>query len=174
MTRETERKFLLAADSLQNGNTSYEMNQLTWKINNIARADGRYLKIDYYSSGKVKALFHPLETQDPIKRFEFRYHQDYTEVFDALDQITLYHFDDHQRISRISYLEDGQSIRQDHFDWSSKKGENGWLKSKSIRSGNQIHYRKTFHYDSRGNMIAEVLFGNLTGKLGETSTSPEN
>ena len=144
------------------------MTDLTWKIRKIAKPGDRYVKIDYYPSGNVKAVYEPLETQDPIKRYEFCYHKHWTDVFNALDQLTRYHFDDHQRLTRISYFDGGNSIRQDHFEWSTREGQEGWLRSKSIRSGEDIHYLKTLRYDARGNITTEALYGNLTGEKPET------
>ena len=165
-----QRKFLIETESSQQGATHYEMTEGTWKISQLLKPEDRLVKIDYYPSGKVKTLSQCLGTKEPINRYTFHYHHNHTEVFDALDQLTTYAIDDHQRISKINYFDGKHPIRQDCFEWSTKEGEEGWLRSKSIRSGNEIHYLKTYRYDSRGNVISEALYGNLTGEKPETFT----
>lgn len=165
-----QRRFLQKADSSQKGAVSYETTHLLWKIKHIAKPGSQYLKIDYDPSGKVKALYEPLDNQHPVKRYAFSYHHDRTDVFDALGQRTAYRFDDHQRLSTISYFDGKKPVREDRFVWRTQEGQEGWLRSKSIQTGDEIHYLKTFRYDAKGNILAEALYGNLTGEKPETFT----
>ena len=170
--RPSERKFLEKTVSSQKGTTQYEMADFKWKIEKISRPRNRFTQVAYDSSGRVKTLYEPLENKkEPIKCYEFDYHQDSTDVLDALGQLTTYHFDDHERLSHIDYFKDHHDlVRQDCFEWSLRPGEEGWLKSKSIQNGLKIYFLKTYRYDSRGNIIRETIYGNLTGEKPETFT----
>lgn len=158
-----QRKFLLGSDSSQKGSTQYEMTDFSWKVNKVTKTNGRQLHIAYYGTDKVQTLSQPLETSHPVKKFEFRYFPNHTDVIDANEQLTRYHIDHHKRIYIIGYFEGKTPIRQDHFVWSLKEGQEGWLSAKAIGVGDQIYYLKKFDYDSHGNIISETLCGNLAG-----------
>lgn len=168
--RFIQRNFLRSmASSQRRGSVSYAMKDLTWEMEKIQKQGHQFLKIEYYPSGRVKALYEPQETEAEVMNHRFVYHRDSTEVQDAAEQLTHYHFDDHQRISTIKYVDlSGKTLRKDSFHWSSKDNEVGWLKSKSIGIGEDIHYLKTYKYDRRGNILIETLYGNLTGKKGQS------
>ena len=166
-------RFLEKVDSLQSGESEYEMTNFIWKINKITKPRSRFFKVDYCSNGKVRALYEPQEDlKIAVKLYQFEYEKNLTKVFDALNQLTIYRFDDAQRLSEINYLNEKQKIiRQDVFQWSPLEGQEGWLKSKSIQLVNDLYHLKTYRYDTKGNITRETLYGNLTGDKPETFTA---
>jgi len=159
------RNFLKSISTTQHKERAFTTDKLSWSVTKITRPDGRYLKVNYYDGGKVKSLMGPQDSQDDTLLYRFTYEKDSTTVIDAAHQKTIYHYDNHQRIAKIRYLNGkGNSIRRDAFLWSSIGETTGWLAAKSIGLRDQLHYLKTYDYDRRGNVIKETLYGNLTGE----------
>ncbi len=152
-------------------------------ISKREEADGRYLITEYYDSfinnvgdtivrisdlnrdprlGKTKLLKAPVGIDNtPIITTRFFYHEGYTEVFDALNHKTLYHFGKNQKLTAVeSFSEDGNLYRVERHFWNEKDQ----LISKSIEdSQKKVYGCQTFKYDAKGNLIRHTLYGNLTG-----------
>jgi YD repeat-containing protein len=145
----------------------------------IEKPEGRFLDIRYFESkdpsrdGKVGCLIEPLGPNgESIKSYQFHYEKDFTEVLDALGNCKRYHFDKNQRLTSIHHVEKSRghthSLREEKYAWSTREGQEGWLRAKSIKHGNQYYHLKTYRYDSRGNIIMTTLYGNLTGEKPES------
>lgn len=87
-----------------------------------------------------------------------------TQAFDAYDRLTLYKYDDQQRLTHLSRCE-GSTLdtlySTEVFSW----GTRGELLCKSLRDSHKTsYYAKTYTYDERGNVTRTRLYGKLTGK----------
>lgn len=171
------RPILKQCLSNQNGESRYftdSDNKNIPKIIRVEKPGNRFVAIDYHQ-GKVNLLQEPLGTNgETITTYKFYYADRHTLVLNALQHLTIYHFDQNQRLSQMTY-HNGSSVkneivRQDVFEWSQEKGEEGWLKSKSICLGDFVFHLKAFQYDDRGNVIKETVYGNLTGEKSGTFT----
>lgn len=174
--RLLERNFLEQVDSTQKKEPlNYTLQPFTWLMDEIQKPGKQFLRIKYDESGRVKTLSAPQETQEAITLYQFRYLPNSTEVLDAIGQLTLYTFDDHQRVSDIQYIDQANhTIRKDTFNWSKKENEKGWLTSKSIgKPDGQLHYLKTYEYDEKGNVKKETLYGNLSGTKSDSFSIDE-
>jgi RHS repeat-associated protein len=190
-----KQKLLREVLSSQNGKTSYKVmlgstkEGPNWKVIQVNKPNGRFLKIDYERGAgkdeedKVRTLIEPLGPNgEEAPSYRMSYAQDLTMVFDALDQPVLYHFDSQRRLIRRDDLAAGHQVwqdfrdfahlhqlaRQNLFEWSTKKGEEGWLRAKSVGKGKGLYHRRSYQYDSRGNVIRETVYGNITGEKPET------
>jgi YD repeat-containing protein len=172
------RKVLQKVRFSTKGDIAYHTQQAKGnrKVTRIAKPQGRFLEVHYANAitsqeeDKVRYLLEPCGEQgETIKTYQFSYHANCTEVRDALHHLTLYHFDENRRLSRIDYCNRHlKPLRQEVFQWSNREGEDGWLKAKALRLGDQFFYLKTYRYDSHGNVIRVALYGNLTGKKSQT------
>lgn len=131
------------------------------KLSHIEKPEGRFLKIHYDKKRKVSSLY------DPRGRlYRFSYHDQYTSVYNALDQHSIYRYSDENRITHIQDFDDNAIAKQQHFVWDKK----GNLKEKYLSgSDSKNHFHCTeYKYDKRGNIIQETLYGNLTGQKEDT------
>lgn len=121
---------------------------------------GNYLRL-YYSNAKVSAIKKPIGvSNESIVAHQFSYGEGFTEVFDANQNRTRYSFNNEGRITRI----DRPSGAQVRNVWSA----NGCLIGKALFDANgKAIVARRFHYDDRGNVLIEQIFGNLTGKAGQ-------
>ena len=112
----------------------------------------------------------------PITLSRFYYHFNrnnhprwggHTEVYDAHDQRTVFHYSDNQLLYVIERFDNaGTLLSVERLNW----GANGTkdasnLLGRSWSDGNGIAYAaKTFTYDERGNVLEEKVWGNHTGQ----------
>ena len=165
-----DKKILHAMCSTQNGEIVYrQLGQSFPRVAQVEKPDGRVLVVNYNDKGQVEQLQEPLGTHgELIPTYSFQYKKHQTTIQDALGEVSVYAFDSHQRLSKVTYLDDLKMVRQDHFIWSKEEGEEGWLKSKAIGIGDELSYFKSYVYDTKGNITRETLYGNLTGKKDQT------
>ena len=131
----------------------------------------RFLEIEYNRDQKVKALYGPYQGEK-IALYQFDYHKKYTDVRDALGQLSVYRFDIWSRLRAIDYYEGEGIIKRERFFWSTAPGEEGWLKSKFLCNTSKVdineevtrfYHGTVYEYDTRGNVIQETFCGNLSG-----------
>ena len=60
--------FLQKASSSQKGDSQFAMNS-KWKLKEIKKPRNRFQRVSYHPSGKVKSLYEPLDTLEPIKTY---------------------------------------------------------------------------------------------------------
>ncbi|CUI18108.1 rhs family protein (plasmid) [Candidatus Protochlamydia naegleriophila] len=149
----------------------------------VEKIDGRYLKISYNDQSKVKSLAGPLGAQGEEKIFQrFFYKKQHTQVLDAFDQLTTYHFCSNKRLTAIAYYdvkngkqpnigkegakeENFDLLKEERFSWKTEEGKEGWLTSKTIVDGaGHILQKNAYRYDDHGNCVKEIWKGNLTGR----------
>ncbi len=96
----------------------------------------------------------------------FIYEPGITHVRDVLGLLTRYHYQA-GALTEIEYFDDREIISsavQFHYN------ENGQLECKASLDGEKkLLFSKTFHYDAAGNVVEEILQGNLTGSGEQTS-----
>lgn len=110
---------------------------------------------------KVKKLYLPSCEDGSMQEFaRFFYESDRTDVFDSKGKKTSYHHDG-EKLNKIEYYDDLENIQSTVLlVWSERK-----LAAKLLlNEQGQALLSKTFTYDEAGNVIKEVLYGNLTGK----------
>lgn len=133
----------------------------------------RYMQMSYKKINKrnepllayrVQEILEPAGIdKEPIVtyRFEYDVKNNTTYVYNALNYRTSYYYDENNRLKSIDKCrKDGNAYCRDHFYWS------GHLLTARLL----IPYARftlaarTYAYDDAGNVTAERLYGNLTGK----------
>ncbi len=145
------------------------------KLSHIGKPDGRYLKIDYHrDQGKVMALRAPLGRDGKEGTLaSFHYHNEVTIVCDALQHQTAYRLSPHKRVTAIERYSgvgaQNSLYSSQQFVWGDSGLNMGHLMARGLRTSNNTYVNYTTGiYDSRGNIIKEELFGNLTGMGSDT------
>jgi RHS repeat-associated protein len=129
--------------------------------------EGRFLEIDY-ENDKVVALRMP-NAQSGLSEvfFSFSYETGHTDVLNGLGLKTRYVFDQHFRLTAVERYDDQDNLyRIEKKIWGKTHLDTGWLLAKTIENGSgRLFSFRRFQYDSSGNIVAERLYGNLTGNL---------
>ncbi len=129
--------------------------------------EGRFVEIEYDHAGKVKALKGPSAfSGKPEIAYSFNYGDKSTLVSNAAGTQTLYRYDDRFQLTTIEHFDsDGTIYRIDKKHYGKTKQDLTLLLARTISDGTgRIHSYRCFKYDSRGNVLEEKLYGNLTGK----------
>ncbi len=132
--------------------------------------NGRRLRIDYYGDSKRVAMLQAPIGEDGSLRNAFLIHYElgkygekggHTNVFDAEGNLTQYQYDKNFMLtSQKRFIGEDELFSEDLIHWQS----NNWIKGKTLldEKGNPLFAYK-YHYDSKGNVIQEDFWGNLTG-----------
>jgi len=141
-------------------------------------------------AGRVMRLLAPVgRNASPIPIYRFLYYLDahkykseqlyirsgHTDVYDAYDHKTSYHFGFDERLSKIEYfkgIDQHQLYSSELFFWGdAKTPDAGNLKAKALTLPNGTAvFCRTYSYDPRSNVIAECLYGNLSGSCQDPLT----
>ncbi|MGA8165205.1 MAG: DUF6531 domain-containing protein, partial [Waddliaceae bacterium] len=138
-----------------------------YKIGRVEKPDGRILDIVYDDKGRVKELKAPLGNTPWLKTFytfdyESKKGEAITTVANALGTKALYRITKHKRIKSIEILEDGCTYCSKEYFWDEGKG---LLRGKAYRTWRDLVNKAVkYHYDIKGNVVKETLFGNFTGR----------
>lgn len=120
---------------------------------------GRFVRFQYDTiTKKVKTLQMPVGADhNAITTHRFDYGISFTDVYDANNNRTRYHYNKEGRITQV----DRPSGSLERSVWA----QNGCLEAKALLdvNGNAILARR-FHYDAACNVITEQVYGNLSGK----------
>lgn len=133
----------------------------------------RKIAIQYNPSDyRVQKLFAPVgkeETLLPIYTFTYQPQQKQSRVVDANGNPTDYFWNDQYRLTRIQSYE-GESLKKtERFTW-----DGILLICKSVCDSQQKPlFAKRYVYDSAGNVLEEIFYGNLSGTGPELLLSPE-
>lgn len=147
------------------------------QIKRIDKPEGRFIEASYDGDGRVIRLDQPGPTGTPICTYRFGYGKHSTSVTNALNQVTSYSFDSKKRLQSIEYIDmtvgkKGEAkpatVRQERFIWSTAKGQEGWLLSKSINLHQRVYQNQVFEYDRKGNIIKKTIYGNMSGDKSES------
>ena len=123
-----------------------------FSITKVKKGNGRFLKVEYDGSEKVKKLFSS-GIKPPL--YTFDYHSGYTIAVDARGAKKRFEFSK-RRLKKL--VEDH---RQQTFDWDEK----GQLTAHAIQTPAGAPLSKqTYRYDERGNILEIKLQGCLTQK----------
>lgn len=118
----------------------------------------------------------------PIVTHRFKYHfkehhssdhhksvEGSTDVYDAYDHLTRYHYDANQRlhsIIRYKGTSSHQPYVKEKFVWGSRREEKSFLRAKIFQDFNgRVHHARYFDYDERGNVLRSMLCGKLSPTL---------
>lgn len=149
--------------------------------------DGRYGLMEYYQGGdndvgdltvriddssrdfrvgRVKLQRGPCGVDaTPLTTQRFVYYDGYTEVYDALDNKTIFRYSTERRLTAVEHYCGQQLYRAENYFWDVADGDHQQLISKVMKdSQGAVLSCQTFEYDSRGLMTRETLYGDLTGK----------
>ncbi len=155
--------------------------------------EGRFIQMDYYADlqtkngvtiwskkdarfGRVCQLSAPVGEDDtPKPTFQFIYAmKDYkkkdkpvagrTDVIDALGFKKAYNYDWEHRLMGIDeYDDEGECYRKERFIWGGS-GDKTFLAARTLKdAADNIVLCRKWQYDKAGNMLEEVLYGNLSG-----------
>ncbi len=132
--------------------------------NLISRTEpnGRYLINEYDESGKVKCQKAPAGSDEtPVVVASFIYKENATEAFDALGRKSVYYYTDEGRLTAIETFNEAGLYRKKRFFW-----KKNLLVSQVLEDGNgAIDHAIVNEYDEKGRLIAQTLYGNLTGSV---------
>ena len=160
-------------------------------LNEKLRPENRYVHMEYYDLGanptpvgnillwpydakidRVKRLLAPAgHDAFPVGVYNFIYHLNGSqngscEVLDAYGHRALYDFDKNHRLTHLHrYHANGQHYTTEHMHWAASESHNNTnLMAHSLE---HIHHGLVFahvyHYDERGNVQKDSLYGNLSG-----------
>lgn len=117
-------------------------------------------------TGRVKLQKAPVGNDPtPIITSRYFYHPGYTEVLDALNRKTVYHYKS-DRLTAIEYYNKETLYRTERLFWEKDKVSKNWnltAKSWHDAEGNALKCQ-TFTYDPQGNQTSETIYGALSGK----------
>ena len=147
-------------------------------LSKISHPDGRYLKISYDKKGRVTEQKAPVGHDGEEKTiFSFVYHPSdrKTEVFDAKDRKTVYRYSSRDRLTSIdTYTHKDKLYRGEGLLWGKKEtthrgerddSDEGHLLAKTLFDDDRkALFCERYEYDSHGNVIKEIVYGNLTGE----------
>jgi RHS repeat-associated protein len=113
-----------------------------------------------FAADRVEVLEAPVAANgDMLPIAKFHYGPGYTEVRDVDNILTRYRFDS-ERLRCIEYFDHQDNLHSTtRFLWKDGRLH---CKTKQDEKGKSL-FAKTFHYDSSGNVLEEVFWGNLTG-----------
>ncbi len=155
--------------------------------------EGRTLEIDYFKKGvnwvwpgqsceidrarqeMVMQLRAPVGTDAtplPIYRFLYDRVARRTEVYDAQDHRKVYHYNEQDRLNKIESFTGNAPFykyAEERFTWGvpCTKDCGNLLTKTLVAKDGFIFFNRTYTYDSAGNVLEEVLYGNLTGRRQE-------
>ncbi len=136
------------------------------RLQSIKQPEGRFLNIFYdHDAGRVCGLKAPVGSDEtPVEFATFRYGDDTTEWRGAEGELTKYVFGKCKRVEKIQkYL--GNNLYSELRYWWGKKGKAaGNLTAIGLYDAqNNMIQARQLTYDDYGNVVKEVLEGNLTG-----------
>jgi RHS repeat-associated protein len=138
---------------------SYTKAGSSFLVSNMKWEGERQFHAVYNSEGRVSKLEAPVGPNgEMVPIAEFSYERRFTDVKDSEGILTRYH---HRKglISEVEYFDRAETLHASvKFIW-----KNGALRAKVFCGSQGPIFSKTFKYDGRGNIIEEVLFGQITG-----------
>jgi len=113
-------------------------------------------------------------TSAPVITHRFFYHfphenrekssAGYASVFDALGFCSRYHWDDRERLVAIEYCDKNKRTQLlEKIFWGRKKYSGNMVSRALCTPKGQAMVARALSYDERGNIVADKLFGQLTG-----------
>jgi RHS repeat-associated protein len=144
---------------------SYEYNK-NKSLKKKILPERRFLKIEYYDSGKEKGRVSHLITPSGITHSFQYFMKGETLVYDAERNITKYCYDKKtKRLQSVKRFNQSKKLlTKDNYFWSNHKKTNGNLIAKTFEGDGKIHFSRILDYDNFDNVILDRLYGNLTGK----------
>ncbi len=125
-------------------------------INQVQKPEGRILTTEYNTSGKVAAQYAPVGPNGEMHPIgKYTYHDKATEVYDAENNKTTYHFNKDKQILSIETQD-----RIDRFTW--EPGTGNVLKKTVEDPQGKIHQITEYTYDKNHNPITEKIGDGIT------------
>ncbi len=131
------------------------------KIEKVEKPQGQFLEIVYDDEmEKVTQLKAPVgPDHKPIVTHAFEYKEDHTVVTNAQGHQLIYRYSKDNRLQSIDHLEKGALHHSQKFVWNKDL-----LLAKAFCSkGGKAYNLRRYEYDKSGNVLAEHLYGNLSG-----------
>ena len=153
--RTFDAELLHLVEAPDRPNTWYDYQHLS--INKVDYPEGRYIRTEYNGQNKVAAQYAPLGPngeEHPLARYI--YHATATEILDAENQKTIYHFDQNQQIiAHEVYNQDGTYLKSEKYFWDQTTGN---LLKKVVEDGTGKPLLITeYQYDHNQNPIVEKI-----------------
>jgi YD repeat-containing protein len=124
-------------------------------LNKVERPDNRIITTEY-TANKVSAQYAPIGPNGemhPIARYT--YLPNATEVYDAENNKTIYHYDENKKITTLETFQGNTPYRTDRFTWDPPTGN---LLKKTIEDHTGHIYQITeYKYDKNQNPILEKV-----------------
>ncbi len=136
------------------------------KLQSIKQPEGRFLNIFYdHDAGRVCGLKAPVGSDEtPVEFATFRYGDDTTEWRGAEGEFTKYVFGKCKRVEKIQKYLEGVPYSELRYWWGKKGKATGNLTAIGLYDAqNNMIQARQLTYDDYGNVVKEVLEGNLTG-----------
>ena len=144
------------------------------KIITVNHPEGRMLSIGYHGSGQVHSLYQPSE-KGRVCIATFSYANNYTDVNTPCREWTRYWINGQKRISHIQHFSKGQVHHQKQYYWGTEGKQTGNLVAKALCNPSGEALTSTYLvYDERGNILQEILCGNLSGLATPTHLLNQN
>ncbi len=171
----------------------YEQDKSTEKVCSRSLPEGRFQQIEYYLPGdnwvgdqkvrveavnkpdirrdRVRLLKAPVGSDDsPVLTHRFFYQNGFTDVRDASNHKTLYHYGDDQRLQRIEhYLGNSDATYTKYFSdklfWGKEAHHQhtNLLNRALCEADGTVRSCRYLQYDGQHNVVAEHILGNLSG-----------
>ncbi|NGX61734.1 MAG: putative deoxyribonuclease RhsA [Chlamydiae bacterium] len=128
--------------------------------------EGRFVGVEYDRHGRVERLQVPhAESGDPTPLLCFTYGKGFTDVTNIGGQKTRYHYDASLQLTKMELFDEkGGLYRIDQKMYGKTRRDVTQLVARSVSNGlGEVLSFRAFHYDDRGNILEEKLYGNLTG-----------
>lgn len=142
-------------------------------------ADERFQEIEYCTTGMVSLLRAPVGVDEkPVithrffyslnvdKRNYAEYHEGHTDVYNAYNRLTQYHFNAKHRIEQICHHGGplNELYSKERFYWGLTPGRHCDLVCKALEQPDgTVRSCRFLEYDEKHNVIAEHILGNLSG-----------
>lgn len=149
------------------------------KVSRKKWLEDRFVAIDYYPEKDpnkeirflVKAIKAPVGiNKEPVVTHNFAYNinadkSGYTDVRDAVGNLTRYHYSNEQRLTNIQNFFGDHLYTSQEFTWGTSGVDAGNLLSMFLKESNgKVVYGHEFQYDNSGNITVDTIKGNLTGQ----------
>lgn len=129
------------------------------KVEKVSYPAGRCLEVEYNGRGQVKRLKAPVgKGATPLTAYTFKYGGNYTEVRDALENLTTYRFKDNRLVEKNE-----AGIRSHKYFWSTA---GKLLASSLVDPDGKARLATVFTYDAMGNVLEKHFMAILAaGRL---------
>lgn len=135
-----------------------------YKIREFKFSDGRVVKIDYDSQGKVKKISLPTGSKGSFKTaYEITYKKEESISQEIGGAKSLFEFTEEGRLKKKGIYNQNDLYREEMFIWNEGERRDQLNAVALFNEKGEAHFLKSLQYDSEGAVVKEIYYGNLTG-----------